>query len=301
MLKKQILVLGRDNAIGQRIVAELNRSDWASAVVSASLTEAGLKDVSIIINATTGTAHTVRTTATALFTAAAKLCDAPRIVHIGSMTVYGSATGDVVESAPLLGDVSDYAAAHVHAEMLARQYPNAVVLRPGCEYGPGCAQWSERIGRWLIARRIGDLGARGDGCCNLLYVDDLVNASLRAASDAALAGECFNLCSTRMTWNDYLIQYAKALRAVPVRRITNRRLKVETRLLAAPLKIAEIITNKLGIKNPLFPEAIPPSFIRLCEQDIRLVSSKAETTLNIRWTPVDEGLKSAADSLTSKH
>lgn len=297
MLKKQVLVLGHDNFVGQRVVAKLANSEWATPIINQPINDGGLKNVDVIINATTGNPRAIRHIAATLFAVAANANTPPRIVHIGSMTVYGSATGNIVEDSKLLGDVSEYAAAHVDAELLARNYANSVVLRPGCEYGPGCVQWSERIGRWLLARRIGDLGARGDGCCNLLNVDDLVNATLQAAFEPAVAGGCFNLCSTHLTWNDYLIQYAKALRAVPVRRITQRRLKLETRFLAVPLKAVEIITKKAGFAKPLFPEAIPPSFIRLCEQDIRLDTTKAETMLGMRWTSLSEGLQSAANSL----
>jgi len=300
MSKQSILVLGTNNVVGQRLLSSLDASDWAVPFTCSSMSREAFDKASVVINAVTGSPAVIRHAARQLSALAAQSKAPPRIVHISSITVYGSATGVVTERSPTPGDVSEYAKSHVDAEVLVRSYANTVILRPGCEYGPGCVQWSERIGRWLLARRIGDLGARGDGHCNLLYIDDLINACLRAASEPGLGGECFNLCSTQLTWNEYLCRYAKALSAVPVRRVTKRRLKIETELLAVPLKVAEIFTSKLGIKEPVFPEAIPPSFIRLTEQEISLDSSKAEARLNLKWTRLDEGLRLAASGLLGK-
>ncbi len=73
------------------------------------------------------------------------------------MAVYGGVTGAVSESAPLLGQ-TPYAQAKVAAEAAAARYPRSVIFRPGIVYGPGSRQWTERIARWLRARRVGDLG-----------------------------------------------------------------------------------------------------------------------------------------------
>src|SRR5207237_284416 len=113
----------------------------------------------------------------------------------------------------------------------------AVVLRPGIVYGPGSAQWSERVARWLHAGRIGDLGACGDGYCNLVHVSDVCAATLKALGTRDAAGRAYNLGSPQPpTWNEYFVEYGRALGAVPVRRISRRRLRIETKILAPPLK-----------------------------------------------------------------
>jgi hypothetical protein len=42
------------------------------------------------------------------------------------------------------------------------------------------------------------------------------------------------------------------------------------------------------------PEPIPPSLLRLCQQEIRLDVARAEQLLLLRWTALGEGLEQAA-------
>lgn len=207
------------------------------------------------------------------------------LVHFSSMAVYGPAQGDIGEDHPLAQGMEGYAGAKVEAERLLSSRPAVVTLRPGCIYGPHSPQWSLRIASLLRARRIGDLGAAGDGCSNLVYIDDVVAAVL--AGLRAPAG-FYNLAMAQAPdWNAYFLAYARALGAVPLKRIGERRLKVETHLLAPALKIAEIGLGRMGLR---VPPPIPPSLARLWRQPIRLLSERAERELGLRWTPLQEGL-----------
>jgi nucleoside-diphosphate-sugar epimerase len=213
---------------------------------------------------------------------------------LSSMAVYGPAEGSIRESAPLAG-TDPYARAKIATEQCAAGYAAAVILRPGIVYGPGGPQWTRRIARWLFARRLGDLGAAGDGCCNLLYIDDLVKAITQSLRLADVEGRAFNLAMAQPpTWNDYFIRFARALGAVPVARIGRRRLQLETKLLAPPLKIAEILCARAGLRASRLPEPIPPSLLRLCRQEIRLDVGAAEESLQMSWTDLDQGLQRAA-------
>jgi 2-alkyl-3-oxoalkanoate reductase len=220
----------------------------------------------------------------------------PRIVHLSSLAIYGAATGDVDESTSPDGELSPYGAAKLQAERFATPELSLVVFRPGIVYGPGSAQWSGRIAALLQSHRLGDLGRAGDGYCNLVHVDDVVAAILAALRRPDLAGKTFNLSLPEPpTWNDYFVRYAKALGAVPVARITRRRLKIESKILAPPLKIAEIVLGKFGPRfKRLLPQAIPPSLVRTFGQEIRMRVDRAEQDLGLRWRPLDEGLRQAA-------
>jgi nucleoside-diphosphate-sugar epimerase len=312
-VKQRVLVFGADNFIGKRVAQALAQSDWAEPVAArsdAALVDgptvqdgvalpagtAALDDVAAVVNCAGGSPQDLVRRADALFAAAARAHHPPRIVHLSSQTVYGAREGDVDESTALSAELGAYAAAKVHAERLAAAYPAAVVLRPGVEYGPDCWQWSGRVARWLQARRLGDLGVAGDGCCNLVYIDDAVAAVLGCLRAANVEGRIFNLSLPQPpTWNDYFMRYAKALGAVPVARITKRQLAREAKLWAPPLKLLEIIVGKAapGIARAL-PIAIPPSAIRLFGQEIRLTVGATERALDLRWTPVEEGLTRAA-------
>jgi nucleoside-diphosphate-sugar epimerase len=311
----RILILGADEFIGREVLLALAALNWATPVADPSAVRPGdpqrivrraldirdasqigaaLRDADAVVNCLSGRPADIVAGARALQAVAAGLDHCPRIVHLSSMSVYGSATGAVDEDAPLLGDLGAYAQAKVQAEAALAPYPARVILRPGVEYGPGEPLWSGRVARWLQAGRIGDLGAAGDGICNLLYIDDLVAAVLVALRQAGVEGSIFNLAMPAPpSWNDYFVRYGRALGAVPVRRIGPRALKLETRILAVPLKLLEITAGKLGGGDAV-PPPIPPSLLRLAGQEIHLVASRAPAALGIGFTPLDEGLARAA-------
>jgi 2-alkyl-3-oxoalkanoate reductase len=208
--------------------------------------------------------------------------------------VYGSVTGAVDETFPMRADLGPYSAAQVRAEGLAANYSHAVILRAGVEYGPGCTPWSGRVARWLRGHRLGDLGEAGDGVCNLIYIEDLLSVILTALGEAALDGVILNVAaSDKPTWNEYFTQYAVALGAVPVRRLSPRRLALEARFAAPLLKVAEVLAGG-GRGSRLIPPPIPASLLRTCRHEIALNVTQVENRLGARWTPVEEGLRRAA-------
>jgi 2-alkyl-3-oxoalkanoate reductase len=314
-MKQRILVLGASGFIGKHVVAALEASDWATPVCAsrrsppvggadqassvrldatdAAQVRGAMEGVSGVVNCVAGSSETIVDGTRVLFSAASGMPGRPRIVHLSSLAIYGSATGDVDESTPPNGELGAYGAAKLQAERLATPELSLVVFRPGIVYGPGSAQWSERIAALLQSHRLGDLGRAGDGYCNLVHVDDVVEAILAALRRPDVAGKTFNLSlPDPPTWNDYFVRYAKALGAVPVARITRRRLKIESKILAPPLKIAEIVLGKFGPRlKSLVPQPIPPSLVRTFGQEIRMRVDRAEQELGLRWKPLDEGLR----------
>lgn len=312
----RVLVLGADGFIGGHLLAALAASDWATPIAAgrrpraasaddsvarlqfdatdqAALTHA-LQGVDAVVNCISGNRLTIESSARALLAAAASQPRPPRVAHMSSMAVYGPGDGLVSESAPQLGKHA-YALGKIAAEADCRRYPQAVVLRPGIVYGPRSRHWTDRVGRWLLQRRVGDLGAAGDGCCNLVYVDDVVSAIAQCLRRSDVAGQAFNLAMGQPpSWNDYFVAFARQLGAVPVARIGRRRLKLETRLLAPPLKIAEILLSKARMTSISLPEPIPPSLLRLWQQDMRLDVTRAEQLLQLQWTSLADGLAQSA-------
>ena len=299
----RVLVLGANGFLGKRLVAALAATDWAHPVAGVRQARGGAVEeivldatdpaqvaaaaerVDAVVQCVAGAPDTIVASAQALFAAPA----GPRIVHLSSMAVYGDAIGHIGEDAPLTGN-GGYAEAKVEAERLARDRGGVTILRPGCIYGGGSPQWSARIASLLRARRIGDLGEGGDGCSNIVHVDDVVAAILASLrrDDAAT----INLAMRQAPdWNGYFLAFARALRAVPIARIPGWRLKAEGAL-AFPLTLAS------RAHLPV-PPAIPPSLLRLWRQDIRLDTARADALLGGRWTPLAAGVAEAAASLNA--
>lgn len=310
----RVLVLGAGGFIGRRVVQALARCGWArplaavhrnargipeqAPIVRLDARQAGalqdaLAGIDAVVNCIAGDAATIVTSARELFAAAARQAAPPRIVHLSTMMVYGSASGTVDESAPLLGDWDGYSRAKAEVEVLAHPYPRVVHLRPGIVYGPDSPIWSGWMARWLEEGRLGDLGPAGRGCCNLVHVDDVVTAVLQSLRLAGIEGEAFNLSlPAPPTWNDYLRAYAAALGCACVP-ITAVRLQWELRVLAPPLKLLQIAADRLHLAwRP--PQPIRPWLLRLCAQPLRLAVDKAEARLQMRWTPLDRGLQQSA-------
>jgi nucleoside-diphosphate-sugar epimerase len=312
--RQRILVLGASGFIGRKVVRMLAGSEWAFPIAASHRTSLGeamavesvrldardpaamsnaLDRVDGVVNCITGDFETIVGSARALFAACTRLPTLPRIVHLSTMMVYGTAAGTVDEATTLRGDWDDYSAAKMEVEKMARDCKSVVHLRPGIVYGPQSPIWSGRIGRWLLQHRLGDLGSAGVGFCNLVHIDDVVEAVGRALRKPGIEGEAFNLSSpSPPTWNEYFRQFASALGTDFVT-ISRTRLALERYLLAPPLKIAEIV-------SPILPfawqpaEPIRPWLLRLCGQPLRLDTRKAERVLGMMWKPLDKGLSESA-------
>ena len=298
-MKQRILVLGSEHFVAAGVHAALYASDWAEPTAYSGppdlLSDKHLAGVQAVFNGTMGSPAAIAATARALYGALGRIGADVRVVHLSSMTVYGSLRGEALETAAMRTDLGAYGAAQVDAELLASQYRHSVILRPGCEYGPRCAQWSERIARLLCSHRLGDLGAAGDGVCNLLFVDDLLKAILASLRVQGIDGHRFNLAMrSPPTWNEYFVQLGRALGAVPISRIGGRRLRLETKLFAPPLKAMELIERRLRGQSRATPPPITPSLLNLCNQDITLNVERAEAAFDLAWTPLSEGLRQSA-------
>ncbi len=300
----RVLVLGANGFVGRHVMAALAMSDWAKPIAGVRRKVASehivldarsidelrqaLQNVDAVVNCVAGDAESIVANASALFAAAEGT--GIHVVYLSSMAVYGSATGTVTEQAPLKADVGPYSASKAQAENLSLRYKGPVtIFRPGIIYGAGSPQWTERIAKLLKQRRIGDMGAAGDGCCNLVHVRDVVQAILTALQHRSEhEHRAYNLAMPDAPdWNRYFILFAKALGAVPVRRVTARRLKIETKMLAVPLKIGE------KLLGGTLPPAITPSLARAWRQDLRLDSSRATQELSLSWMTLSEGISEA--------
>jgi nucleoside-diphosphate-sugar epimerase len=259
---------------------------------------AALAGVDLVVNCTAGSPRTIVVTTKALCDAARR--NPPRrIVHLSSMAVYGGAEGIVDERSAPVPPLNAYARARIECEALVQQYitdgGNAAIIRSSCVFGPGSETWGSRIARLLLSRRLGDLGRLGDGLCNLIHVDDLVGLIIATLSASDASGETFNASADwpRPTWNDFLIRFARAIGAIPVERITARRMRVEVGLLAPLLRGAALAAGRVGAGR-FIPDEITPSFLRLLGQNITVSGAKASAIMGITHRPLDQAIDETA-------
>lgn len=314
-VKRRVLVLGAGGFIGRRVVEDLAAASDIVPVAAVrtprgAVFPAGVEVISLdatntqnlsaalqgaagIVNCVAGSTQSIVGGANALASSVAQRSVPLRIVHLSSMAVYGNATGTVDESSPLRGDLDEYSGAKVAAEIALKECPSLVMLRPGIVYGPGSPLWSEHIGRLLMAGRLGDLGADGQGTCNLISIADLVAAIRRALNLSSVGSGVFNLASPAApTWNEYFRLYALVLGAPPIQRISALRLHAEIRLISPALKIAERL---VGRRARNLPPAIRPWLLSRCRHAIRMDVGRAERVLQMEWQSLESGLHATAN------
>jgi 2-alkyl-3-oxoalkanoate reductase len=313
----KVLVMGASGFVGARLVKALavregvsvvaglrrERADFRARGVEQRLIEitdaqsvrAGLQGITHVIHCVMGP-DDVMVRGTKILCAAMVSEGCERLVHFSSTAVFGNVEGVIGDHSPFGVDVDGYARAKIECETLVRAASpiETVILRPALIHGPGAEQWTARIGRLLRWRRLGDLGAMGDGLCNLILIDDVVQAAVRALDPAIESGLVFNLAEPDPpTWNRYLMEFARELGAVPVHRLPGWQLKLETKLLAIGLRIAQIVAGKVKLSRLPIPDPITPSFARLFAQNIRFDPSGADRILGLNRTPYQAGLAQA--------
>ena len=320
----KVLVLGGSGYIGSRLCNLLHESDWAQPVSASrsptagashvqrlhhlqvdtrdtAALAAGLRGFDAVVNCVAGNASSIAQGAKGLVQAAlASGCQ--RIIHLSSMSVYGAIEGDVTEQSEAGPSLGWYSRAKCEAERhiagFADAGGNAVVLRPGCVWGPGSELWVGRIGRWLRAGRLGDLGVAGDGWSNLVHVDDVCRAIGSALSDRSPPGEVrtFNLAAgDSPRWNQYFIDLALAIGATPVRRISPGRLKLDAWLAGPALKLTQRALQAIGGSTARVPDPLPPGLLGLWQRHLRLDATRADTQLQIEWTSYNACMRQSAD------
>lgn len=312
----RVLVLGGTGFIGSRLCALLQGSGWATPVSASArrlatgvesvrvdtcdraALRSALRGVDAVVNCVAGGADSIARGAGNLHHAAQE-AGCSRLVHLSSMSVYGDVEGRIDEMAPLDPSLGWYGRAKCEAERhvaaFAQAGGTAVILRPGCVWGPGSQLWVGRMARWLRAGRLGDLGVAGDGWTNGVHVDDVCHAVMAALGVNDPGLQSYNLAAPDSPrWNEYFVDLALAIGATPVRRIPPIQLKLDAWLAGPPLKTAELMLARLGRTANRLPEAIAPSLLGLWERHLLLDSSAATQGLALQWTPYAHSLRQSA-------
>lgn len=146
-----------------------------------------------------------------------------RLVHLSSFVVYELPPDGIVdEAAPAATADTGYARVKQTLEdhVLNAAWhdgPPATVLQPTIVYGPNAKGWTENPADMLRHGTVVLPGA-GEGFCNAVYVDDVVDAMLLAAMRPEAVGERFLVSGPRpVTWSRFYETIAAAVGAQPPR------------------------------------------------------------------------------------
>jgi nucleoside-diphosphate-sugar epimerase len=140
-----------------------------------------------------------------------------RVIHLSTLRVYGDTDdGDLDETAPYRYSGNLYSDSKLDAEnevqslIRANGLP-ATILQPTHIYGPSGPLWSAGILERLKTDRL-ILVNGGTGFCNVVYVDDVVDAIFLGATVQAAVGEAFLISDgAPTTWLEYYEGYRAML------------------------------------------------------------------------------------------
>jgi UDP-glucose 4-epimerase len=228
--------------------------------------------------------------------------------------VYGEAAGAVDEEIePPPGTLSTYGVAKSAAEALCKNWGrdlDVVILRPSIIYGPFSTRWTMLYALRLKSGRWKQLGALGQGKCNLVHVHDVARYAISALRQQGLAGEIFNINGPEVvTWNDYLERFNHQLGLPAMASETTRQTRIKTAAIG-PIRAIGKYASKHHAPRLLWLSHRNDSLKRLMQQtelalkctpntdelalfrlDARYVASKAERTFGFRpKIGVDAGL-----------
>jgi nucleoside-diphosphate-sugar epimerase len=139
---------------------------------------------------------------------AALLNKVARLVHVSSVAVYGpTLDGDLDEKSPWRKANNTYWHVKAAAERLVlqmcreRQLPG-VVLQPTLVYGPFSGWTMNQVQE--LKTGIVPLVDGGGGYCNAVYLDDVIDSLILAATRAGVTGEAFLISGDQpVTWKEF--------------------------------------------------------------------------------------------------
>lgn len=169
-----------------------------------------------VVNATLGDIASI-SNETGVMVEACRRAQVARFIHLSSAVVYGRVEQPIMreDEPPQTRSWMLYAREKARAEILLKQEMakgglQIVVLRPGLVWGPGsklARMIHEQLGYGLTLPRL------GEGICNLIYVDNLVEQILRAACSQEDRSGFYNARDLEtVTWKDFAEAMAAELR-----------------------------------------------------------------------------------------
>ena len=216
--------------------------------------------------------------------AAAERAGSQRFVHFSSVTVFGFDFPDGVdERYPVHNTYVPYPDTKIASEQVVLEAHvdgrvPCTIVRPGDVYGPRSRVWATIPAELIKARRM-MLPGGGRGIHSPVYVDNLVDGVVLAASSAQAAGQIYTLSDgIGVAYRDFFAPYAEL--------VGRRLVKVPAPLAVAASGVVQRIARLAPGDNEVNPGSAR-YFLR------RGTYSNAKARAELGWEPrvgLDEGL-----------
>ena len=244
-----------------------------------------------------------------------------RFVHLSTADIYGDVEGEITEDASFRYTGIEYNRTKIDAEKLCWEYIDKglpiTIIRPSIVYGPFSKLWSMHFAQQMIEGRWGIYEKFGEGMCNLIYVDDLINSILTALDNDDAIGQAFNVRGNEsVTWNEYFEKYNDAMGLEKLKRINVQQSMLKTVMITPVRGLGRFVKNNLmgPVKTIASTFDIAKSIMKQTEKiikstpdfdDYKLFSKNAVFSNDkiaklIGFTPsvsLDEGLRMTVDWL----
>lgn len=195
-------------------MARFELPPWEQAdVFDAQSLSRAIQGCDAMVHAIVGDASQIVAAAKAALEAC-RMAGVRRLVYLSSASVHGQNPPAGTNDFSALRDdhPSDYNNAKVRAERVLRSSAGVEVciLRPGIVYGPRC-QWFSSLPRALRSGQA-FLVEGGNGICNHIYVDNLVEAiELGFTHPRAMEGAFYVADNDSLTWREFYRPLVQAL------------------------------------------------------------------------------------------
>jgi nucleoside-diphosphate-sugar epimerase len=140
---------------------------------------------------------------------------AARVVHVSTVSVYGTPDGDLDETCPRNRSGEIYADTKLEAENLMLRHHHehglpVAIVQPTIIYGPFSRPWTIGIVNQL---RNGPVALPADAAlCNSVYIDDVVDGMILAALNDDAVGESFLISGHEpVSWIEFFGEYERIL------------------------------------------------------------------------------------------
>ena len=136
-----------------------------------------------------------------------------RVVHFSSMAAYGPPDQPFMSETLALDTEQEArygrtkALGDIRALQAGREVGQDVtVIRPGQVFGPRGRSWTINLFK-LIKRGVPVIFGDGTGHAHLIYIDNLIDGLILAATRPEAAGEAFNFVDQSLPWREFLGYY----------------------------------------------------------------------------------------------